>query len=201
MTHARSRHKSPCFKTLLNQAIVEWNALFKILAPDFFNLLRLSTRQSRALSVWFWRGFGSIVSLAVRYVLWMFLSPRGVTPHLSFCSWIHPQTLLSPVTDIGSVDAVCISLTPASSFPPYLAIDGRDWMIFRFSFDSGAVDVWRKFFSRLPIRTIRNPIVKSDFLLSSITESHWSHWSVLETTDWEKAEWVQCFPLCSVTTH
>lgn len=145
----------------------------------------------RLLSDWFWRGFGSIASLAVRYVL-----------HLSLCSSIHPRTLLSPVTDIGSVDAVCISLTPASGFPPYLAIDGRDWMIFRFSLTPvGKLTYEENFFSRLPIRTIRNPIVKSDFLLSSITESHWSHWSVLETTDWEKAEWVQCFPLCSVTTH
>lgn len=57
------------------------------------------------------------------------------------------------------------------------------------------------FFSRLPIRTIRNQFVKKLLLFSFITELHWSHWSVLETTDWEKDEWVQCFPLFSVTTH
>lgn len=28
------------------------------------------------------------------------------------------------------------------------------------------------------------------FSSSSITESHWSHWSVSETTDWEKSRWM-----------
>lgn len=92
-------------------------------------------------------------------------------------------------------------------FPPYLAIDGSDWS-FCFFFICIFWLRWGDwnmkicfFFSRLPIRTIRNQFVNKLLLFSSITESHWSHWSVLETTDWEKDEWVQCFPLCSVTTH
>lgn len=93
-------------------------------------------------------------------------------------------------------------------FPPYLAIDGSDWSfgffficIFGLRWGDWNMKICFCFFLRLPIRTIRNQFVKKLLLLSSITESHWSHWSVLETIDWEKEEWVQCFPLCSVTTH
>lgn len=95
----------------------------------------------------------------------MFLSAaHRVSVHPSLCCRA-PRFILrlsSPVTDISSVDAVFISLTPASSFPPYPATNGSDWRYFFFLDSGGEVDMKGFFFfSRLPIRTIINPIVKN----------------------------------------
>lgn len=119
-------------RVVLNQAIVERNALFKILPLTFFkrkkkkNMLRLSTR-------WVFSFFLRGSRRCPPAVATVWNSRSFCLLPLLLCYWIHPQKLFLPVTDISSVDAVCISLMPASSFSPYLSIDGSDWSFF-FSF-------------------------------------------------------------------
>lgn len=186
-------------RAVLIQAIAEWNALFKILPPKTF-YFNIKTQYKRKPSIFYvfcsHMASDGIITLVLLDLFRLHTERPALLPLL------HRLILWnSPVTDISSVDAVCKSLTPASSFSTISRHRWKWLKILFFSDSGGEVDAWRKSFSRLPIRTIRNPIVKSDFLFSSITESHWSHWSVLETTDWEKDEWVQCFPLWSVTIH
>lgn len=88
---------------------------------------------------------------------------------LSLCCCAHRFILRNSshlLQTNSSVDAVCKSLTPASSFPLYLAIKGSDWRFLCFLFYLGLQwGSWymKKTFSRLPISTLRNPIVKSNF--------------------------------------
>lgn len=160
-----------------------------------FHALRLSTRWSRAFGL-FPRGFRwhhqtccgpdvSVLDVSLFFNLPARCCANGLTLRNS-----------SPVADVSSVDALCISLTPASTSPSYLAIDGSDWsfevcLFFSFVFlDSGGeVDIWRIFvFQGCQSERLEINLWKKKYLLfSSITEWHWSHWSVLETRDWEKA--------------
>lgn len=194
-----SRHKSPCFKSSLDSSNSGVKCLIQDTSPKTF-YFNIKTQYKRKPSIFYvfcsHMASDGIITLVLLDLFRLHTERPALLPLL------HRLILWnSPVTDISSVDAVCKSLTPASSFSTISRHRWKWLKILFFSDSGGEVDAWRKSFSRLPIRTIRNPIVKSDFLFSSITESHWSHWSVLETTDWEKDEWVQCFPLWSVTIH
>lgn len=122
---------------VLNQAIVEWNALFKILPQTFFKyILRLSTRRSRVFSFCFVLTRLQTLSSDLLWPSHVTAVDDGVTLHLSLCCCANRFILRnsSPVTDVRSVDAVCISLTPASSFPPYRTNNGSDWRFVFLSF-------------------------------------------------------------------
>lgn len=171
--------------------------------PDFFNMLRLGTRWSRAFCLWL-QTWTAAVLLHYSVVDLFVCCTQG--ERASFLCCRAPRFILklsSPVTDISSVDAVFISLAPASSFhhiPPSMEVtEGIFFLRLRWgSWHEGV------FFPRLPIRTILNPIVKNVtflfcFLLSLSRTDHIDQSWKLQTE--ETDEWVQCFPLCSVTTH
>lgn len=161
---------------VLNQAIVEWNALFKIQPNSRDFLWRLSTRWSQAFCFCF------VLRVA---------SDCG---HLSLCGPFRNSSSESPLRYIGSVDAVCKShfLHPVFHY--------WKWLIFFNCFDSGEeVDIWRKLFSRLPIRTIVNPVVKSTVVFSS-TLSRADHIDQSRKLQTEK-KMNECFPtvVCDYT--
>lgn len=203
---------------VLNQAIVESNALFKILpspTPPGRFLKYFKTPYKMKLSffsLFFWRGFEAASSVSLwpprRRCFGLHSTERRCTspPLRVFC--VH-RFILRDSSHLLQTSAQWMLYVYRERLHPvfhYIFPSMEDWNIF-FVFVWLRWGSWRMkktlffFFPRLPIRTIRNPIVKSTFLFSSITESHWSHWSVLETTDWEKDERVQSFPLWSVTIH
>lgn len=139
-------------------------------------------------------------------VWWMFVSPHGATLHLPPSAVVlidsSSETLLTCYRH--QLTGCCLYIADACVQFSTISCHRWKWLkiliFFFFFFDSGGeVDIWRIFFFKAANQN--DEIQLWNFLFSSITESHWSHWSVLETTDWEKDEWVQCFPLCSVTTH
>lgn len=180
----------------------------------FFNILRLSTRWSQAFSFFFCFHVASdstirlAVAITCYSVVDVFLSTHRATLHLSLCCFANrsSETLLTCYRH--QLSGCCMYIANACVLFSILSWHQHEDLTEDFDFFFSLTPVGKLtnketfFFSRLPIRMIRNPIVKSNFFLlfSSITESHWSHWSVLESTDWEKDEWVQCFPLCSVAT-
>lgn len=129
--HDRSHHKSPCFKSRLWIKQSWEKCLIPDSSPDCFKkILRLGTRRIQAFSFCFVliiRPTGVITCCTVDVF-------APVPPPLLQCWLIDPQKLLPPVTDIGSVEAVRMSLTPTSCFPPYLSIDGSDWRFWFFFF-------------------------------------------------------------------
>lgn len=140
----------------------------------FSNKLRLSTR---------WNNI-SVFILPVALGVAVLLAPLSLSPSAVV---FLDRSSESPLLQLSRC---CMdTANAASSSSAHLATTGHDWRIY-----SGFSPTWRKY-SRLPIRT------KKSFVLSSLTESHRSHWSVMKTRLVKKEKRVQCFPQCSGTIH
>lgn len=104
----------------------------------------------------------------------------------------HPQNLLSVTSAQWTLYVSHISCIQFFHY--------WKWLIFFNCFDSGEeVDIWRKHFSRLPIRTIVNPVVKSTVVFSS-TLSRADHIDQSRKLQTEK-KMNECFPtvVCDYT--
>lgn len=158
---------------VLNQAIVEWNALFKIQPNSRDFLWRLSTRWSQAFCFCF------VLRVA---------SDCG---HLSLCGPFRNSSSESPLRYIGSVDAVCKSHFLHPVFPLLEVTDF--FLLFWLRWGSWHM---KKTFFKAANQNDRESSCEKYRCVFFHTESRWSHWSVSETTDWEKDEWV--FPHCGL---
>lgn len=148
-------------RAVLNQAIVEWNALFRILS-----LLRLGTRWSQAFSFGLFVASDGIIRLGRRPfptcygVVDLFVCTQGDRASAVVLLDSSSETLLACYRH--QLSGCCIYIANACIQFPTISRHRWKWLKV-FFFLRLRWGSWHEvfFFPRLPIRTIINPIVKN----------------------------------------